>query len=276
MYGMIGCKWRTFMSRLSLVGLVEHGDLDGVNTFLETQPVRNDDVSWVMMQCIKHKQLKILDVLLEHTRIHLKPDLDFWRGPLTWSGAPGESTDLFKHVLTYAPSHYKALSSALTNLMEQEKNGADEHVMEKFELWCDKADVGTLQEALSNVVVWNLPRFVRHLYTKWLAVAPEQKISSELFKNLTHCFSWGELQQGAHIRHPKIYDFLLTQVSPSVAQQFLEKIAHDKSADHFQYMPGTPEIYAILETVMEGVVQRELLIQSVDDGATKTSAARKL
>ncbi len=264
------------MSRQSLIGLVEHGDLDGVNTFLETQPVRNDDVSWVMMQCIKHKQLKILDVLLEHTRIHLKPNLDFWRGPLTWSGAAGENPDLFKHVLNYTPSHYQALSLTLTNLMEQEKNGADEHVMGKFELWCEKADTSSLQEGLHNIVVWNLPRFLHHIYPKWVATVSEEKNHSALFTNLTHCFSWGEGQQGTHIRHPQIYDFLLTQVSPSVAQQFLDKIAHDKRADHFQYMPGTPEIYEFLEPMLKGVVQRDVLNRVVDGGGVKTAVARKL
>ena len=264
------------MNQPTLSTLVETGDIAAVRGVLETQSVRDTDVSWAIMQCIKFKQREILDVLLSHTRTHLQPSPDFFSGPLAWAAGQEEDTALFEHILKESPSHYHALSTTLTHLMQKEKEGANDQVMRQFELWCEKADPVSLEKALSPIVVWNLPRFVCHIYPKWLTVASDQKISSELFKNLTHCFSWGEGQQGATLRHPEIYDFLLAQVSPSLAQQFLDKIEHDKKADHFQYMPGTPEIYEILEPVLHSVVQNEVLKNSVKDCSTTPSVVRKM
>lgn len=264
------------MTQPTLSTSVETGDIAAVRGVLETQSVRDTDVSWAIMQCIKFKQREILDVLLSHTRTHLRPAPDFFSGPLAWAAGQEEDTALFEYILKESPSHYHALSTTLTHLMQKEKEGPNQQVMRQFELWCQKADPVSLEKALSTIVVWNLPRFVCHIYPKWLTVASDQKISSELFKNLTHCFSCGERQHGATLRHPQIYDFLLAQVSPSLAQQFLHKIEHDKKAHHFQYMPGMPDIYAILETVFESVVQNEVLKNSVQECATTPSAVRKM
>lgn len=264
------------MTHPALGTLVETGDIAAVRSVLETQSVRDKDVSWAVMQCIKFKRREILDVLLDHTRTHLQPRPNFFAGPLAWAASAGEDTHLFDFILKAAPSNYGALSTSLVNLMEQEQMGADQYVMAKFALWCDKADNTSLHKALSDIVVWNLTRFLHHIYPKWVASASEEQNHSALFKNLIHCYSWGEGKQGVHIRHPHIYDFLLTQVSPSVAQHFLDKIAHDKSANHFQYMPGIPGIYALLEPVFESVVQHDVLTQVVDDGAVKPAVARKL
>lgn len=264
------------MTQPTLSTLVETGDITAVRSVLETQSVRDEEVSWAIMQCIKFKQREMLDVLLSHTRTHLRPAPDFFAGPLAWAAGQEENTALFEYILKDTPSHYQALSTTLTHLMQKEKEGANDQVMRQFELWCEKADVESLQKALKSVVVWNLPRFVRHIYPTWLALASEEKISSELFKNLTHCFSWREGQHGATLRHPEIYDFLLAQTSPSLAQHFLDKIAHDKKADHFQYMPGTPDIYNILEPVLQSVVQNEVLKNSVQECATTPSVVRKM
>lgn len=264
------------MTQPTLSTLVKTGDIAAVRGVLETQSVRDTDVSWAMMRCIEFKQREILDVLLSHTRTHLRPAPDFFAGPLAWAAGQEEDTALFEHILKDSPSHFKALSNTLTHLMRKEKDGANEQVMRQFELWCEKADVGSLQEALSSVVVWNLPRFLSQMYPKWMALASEEKISSELFKNLTHCFSWGEGQQGATLRHPEIYDFLLAQISSSRAQQYLDKMEYDKNLDHFQYLPGRSEIYAILEPVLHSVVQNEVLKNSVQECATTPSLVRKM
>lgn len=264
------------MNHSTLNQLVQNGDTEGVKLLLQTQTDLNNDISWVMMQCIKYQQRDVLGVVMDYARTHLKPSSNLFSGPLAWSASEGEDTALFEYILKDTPSHYQALSGALTQLMQQEKEGADQYVMQKFELWCEKADTVSLEEAVSCVVVWNLPRFLYNIYPKWLTVASDQKISSELFKNLTHCFSWGEGQQGATLRHPEIYDFLLAHVSPSLAQQFLDKIEHDKRADHFQYMPGIPDIYDILEHVLQSVVQNDVLKKAVNDCAIKPPISRKI
>jgi len=264
------------MTQLTLSQLVATGDIAAVRGVLETQSVRDEDVSWAMMQSIKLKQREILEVFLSHARTHFHLAADFFAGPLMWAAAQEEDAALFEYILKEATSHFQALSKTLTHLMQQEKDGSNPQVMHQFELWCEKADVGALQEALESVVVWNLLRFVCHVYPKWVSMASEQKISSELFKNLTYCFSGGERQHGATLRHPQIYDFLLAQVSPSLAQQFLDKIEHDKMADYFQYIPGKPDIYDILEPVFESVVQNEVLKNSVQECATPPSVVRKM
>jgi len=264
------------MTQPTLSQLVATGDLAAVRGVLETQSLRDAEVSWAMMQSIKLKQREILEVLLSHTRTHLRPAPDFFSGPLVWAVIQEEDPALFEYILKDSPSHFQALSKTLTHLMQKEKEGPNPQVMRQFELWCEKADVGALQEALKCVVVWNLPRFLSQMYPKWLALASEQKISSDLFENLICCFSCGERQHGATLRHPQIYDFLLTQISSSLAQQYLDQMEYDKNLDHFQYLPGRSEIYAILEPVLHNILQNEVLKNSVHECAATPSAVRKM
>lgn len=264
------------MTQLSLSKLVETGDLAAVRGVLDTQSVRDQDVSWAMMRCIKFKQREILDVLLGHTRTHLRPAADFFSGPLSWAVSAEEDVDVFEHILKEAPSKYSALKGSLTNLMEQERSGANEYVLAKFELWCDKADASSLQQALESVVVWNLPRFLHHLYPKWVAAASEQQIFNQLFENLMHCFSWGEMKQGARLRHPEIYDFLLTHVTEDVAQKIFDKIALDRSSKSFEYLPGKPEIYELWEPMLQSFLQKNVLNEEIQGGVAQPLGVRKM
>lgn len=264
------------MSQPSFSKLVETGDLAAVRGVLKTQSVRDSEVSWAMMQCIKFKQPEILDELLSYTRTHLRPAVDFFSGPLAWAASAGQEVEVFEHILKEAPSKPSALMISLTNLMEQERSGADQYVLAKFELWCDKATISSLQKALESVVVWNLPRFLHHLYPKWVAVATEQQIFDQLFENMMNCFSWGEMQQGARLRHPEIYDFLLTQVTEPVAQQIFDKIALDKSSKTFEYLPGQPEIYEIWEPMLQSFLQKTVLNKQIQDGGGQPIGVRKM
>lgn len=264
------------MNHLSLTQLVQNGDAEGVKLLLQTHTYMHNDISRAMMQCIKYKQRDILGALMDYARTHLKPSSDLFSGPLAWAASDGEDAALFEYILKDTPSKYSALSSALTHLMQQEKEGVDQYVMTKFQLWCDKADAQSLQKALENIVVWNLPRFVYHLYPKWVAGAPEDQMSAALFENLVHCFNWGEGQHGASVRHPEIYDFLLAQVAPSMAQRFLDIIAKEQRSAHFSYMPGKPQIYEILEPVLQSFVQNDVLHKATNNCAGTTPLARKI
>ena len=264
------------MTQTTLAQLIETGDLAAVRGVLETQSVRDQDVSWAMMRCIKFKQFEILDVLLGHTRTHLRPAADFFSGPLAWAASAGQEVEVFEHILKEAPSRSPALTASLTNLMEQERDGADEYVLAKFELWCDKADTSSLQKALENVVVWNLPRFLHHLYPKWVAVASEQQIFDQLFENMMNCFGWGEMQQSARLRHPEIYDFLLTHVTEDVAQKIFDKMALDRSSKSFEYLPGKPEIYELWEPMLQSFVQKNVLNEEIQGGVAQPLGVRKM